>query len=287
MPAWLAPAKINLSLEILGKRPDGFHELASVMQEVTLCDELTVTPAGDLSLEVDVDCGPAEQNLALRAARLLQRWAAVEPGASIALRKRIPAGAGLGGGSSDAATALIALNRLWRTDCDCEALAQLAVTLGSDVPFFLTGGTAMVTGRGERVLPLPFPGTSWYVLTSPGFHVSTATVFSALPHTEWSSGWQTREVANCLAAGETPPAGINGLTQTLFRLYPEAELCFRAAESAVPGRTWVSGSGPTVVSQCNGPEAAQRAADDLRRLGYTTFVVRNYPTEDRELPCRD
>lgn len=287
MPALLAPAKINLSLEILGKRTDGFHDLVSVMQEVTLCDELILSPANNLTLRVDVDCGPTDQNLVFRAAELLQQSAGSTPGAFIELRKRIPVGAGMGGGSSDAATALTALNRLWGTGHDCAALLPLAATLGSDVPFFLTGGTALVTGRGEHVSPLRFRGTSWYVLTNPGVFVSTAQIFEALPRSDWSSGVQTRDVADRLLAGEDGPIGVNGLARTLFRLYPEAEACFRAAERAGPGRTWVSGSGPTVVSQCAGPGEAQRVADGLRGLGYTTVVVRNCPTEDRELPCRD
>lgn len=286
MPVFLAPAKINLSLEILGKRRDGFHELVSVMQEVTLCDELAISPANELRLEVQGECGPVSDNLALRAANLLRRSTETGRGASMTLRKRIPVGAGLGGGSSDAATALIALNRLWESGHDCRALLGMASALGSDVPFFLTGGTALVTGRGEHVFPLSFPGTAWYLLTNPSIHVSTAKVFAALRRSDWSSGGQTLEVARCLGAGAGAPTGVNGLTRALFHLYPAAEGCFRAAERLAPDRTWVSGSGPTIVSQFPGRPEAEEASVRLRRLGYTTFVVRNYPSEDRQLPCR-
>ncbi len=285
MPA-LAPAKINLSLEIVGKRSDGFHELVSVMQEVTLFDELVFAEADDLILEAHGECGPESENLVLRAARLLRQTVEIGKGAAIGLRKQIPTGAGLGGGSSDGAAALMALNRLWDAGCHCETLSRMAAFLGSDVPFFLTGGTALVTGRGEHVVPVPFPRTAWYVLTNPGLHVSTARVFTALPPTEWSSGSHTRKFAEEIRDGDPSHLGVNGLAPTLFALYPEAEACFQAADQAAPGQTWVSGSGPTVVSRCAGPHNAERVAAQLHRLGYTTFVVRNYPTEDRDLPCR-
>lgn len=287
MLTFAAPAKINLSLEILCKRTDGFHEVVSVMQEVSLCDELAVAPFGHLRFRVDADCGPASENLVLRAARTLKQRTAPDRGADISLHKRIPVGAGLGGGSSDAATTLVALNAAWQSGRGCETLLPIAAALGSDVPFFLTGGTALVTGRGERVTPLPTLRTSWYLLTNPGLHVSTAEVFGALDPSQWSSGSRTREVARCIREGTEIPLGVNGLAQTLFRLYPEAEACFRAADNVAPGQTWVSGSGPTIASRFESRSDAERASMQMSVLGYATFVVRNYPTEERELPCRE
>jgi 4-diphosphocytidyl-2-C-methyl-D-erythritol kinase len=286
MPTISAPAKINLSLEVTGKRRDGYHDLVSVMQEVTLADQLTLRDADDLHLDVDIDCGPVENNLVIRAARALSEASSVSPHAAIHLRKQIPVGAGLGGGSSDAASCLVALNRLWRLHVPCGRLLAIAARLGSDVPFFLTGGTALVTGRGEDICPLPFARTQWYVLTNPGFHVSTARIFSALAASDWTSGEMTFRMAARLSAGLDAGPGMNTLQRVLFRLYPAAEECFRAVDRLAPGRSFVSGSGPTVVSQWLGPEEAEAAAAALCSLGYRTWVVRNCATEDRELPCR-
>lgn len=189
MIALRAPAKINLCLRVLGRRPDGYHELASVFQMVGLYDDVTVRPRRrGIALEVDgaeLPCGPG--NLAYDAAVALAREAGVAAGASIHLTKRIPLGAGLGGGSSDAAVVLLGLNRLWKLRWPRIRLAALGATLGSDVPFFFFGPTAWVTGRGERVAPAPRlrPSASkslrrWAVLVNPGFAVSTRWAFEAL-----------------------------------------------------------------------------------------------------------
>jgi 4-diphosphocytidyl-2-C-methyl-D-erythritol kinase len=162
----LAHAKINLTLDVLGRRPDGYHELRSVMQTVSLADELTVEAAPHLSLEVDRDgssppghAGVPEgrANLVWRAAEELRRRRGYQGGARLRLCKRIPAAAGLGGGSSDAAATLLSLNALWGLRCSRADLVEVAAALGSDVPFFLWGGTALVSVRGERVQPLLLP----------------------------------------------------------------------------------------------------------------------------------
>lgn len=286
MLTYMAPAKINLSLEVTERRPDAFHELVSVIQEVTLVDEVSVAPADEMQLRVDGDCGPESDNLALRAGLMLRKETGTSRGAAIYLRKHIPVGAGLGGGSSDAATTLLALNHLWETGLDCDSLRRLASKLGSDVPFFLYGGTALVTGRGEIVSPLTFPVTAWYVLTNPGLRVPTGQIFRALRQEDWTSGSITRELAGGLRTGRDAVEGINGLAPALFRLYPAARTCYSAAERLAPGRTFVSGSGPTIVSRCAGRQEAQHVAQVLRSRGFATHVVRNCPTEDRELPCR-
>ena len=173
----ISPAKVNLGLKILRRRPDGFHDIVSVLQTVDLCDRLVFTPAapGETLVRADrpdVPAGP--ENLVYRAVEILRRATGARNGVRVDLVKRIPAGAGLGGGSSNAATALRALDRLWGTCLGPERLASLAAELGSDVPFFLTGGTAVVTGRGERIRPVDWEGDFWYVLVYPGFPVSTA-----------------------------------------------------------------------------------------------------------------
>jgi 4-diphosphocytidyl-2-C-methyl-D-erythritol kinase len=286
VPLIRAPAKINLSLEVTGRRPDGFHELVSVMQEVSLADEIELSLADSVRLSADPACGPETENLVFRAARLLSGDASIARGAAIVLRKQIPIGGGLGGGSSDAAATLIALNRLWDLRLSCGPLLRMAQELGSDVPFFLTGGSALVTGRGERVAQIDFSTTVWHTITNPGFHVSTARIFAALGPEMWSSGAATQEVARAMEAGEWPPTGRNALQAPLFTLYPEAKICFDAVQQVARGGALVSGSGPSVVAPWPSREEAEAAATNLHTLGYWTKVVRNCPTEGRDLPCR-
>ena len=176
-----APAKLNLALEVLGKRRDGYHELRTVFQAIDLVDRLWFRERSGpgIRLRVEgserVEAGPG--NLVVRAAEALVRRRAPGRGAEILLRKQIPWGAGLGGGSSDAAATLLALERLWGLDPDPGLLAELALSLGSDVPFFLLGGTALGEGRGEILRPLPGPPECGWLLAVPSFRVSTAEVF--------------------------------------------------------------------------------------------------------------
>jgi len=187
-----APAKVNLYLQVLGRRADGFHELVTVLHAIDLCDELSLQrrqrrrdlPGGapDVSLRVDGDAPAGEQNLAHRAAcaLLAEAGAAGDVGLDITLRKHIPAGGGLGGGSSDAAAVLAGLDALLGRPCRAETLQRLAASLGSDVAFFLHGGTALCTGRGEIVRPLRPPRAQELTLALPPFGVSTASVYAAL-----------------------------------------------------------------------------------------------------------
>ena len=175
----LCYAKINLTLEILGKRADGYHEVRTVMQTVGLADRLEVTAAADLSFTCSDPALATPDNLVYRAARLLQAEYAVRTGAALRLEKRIPVAAGLGGGSSDAAATIVALNRLWNLQLSLTEQRRLAAALGSDVPFFLTGGTALATGRGERITPLPPLPQYWVVLVLLPRVLSTAAVYQA------------------------------------------------------------------------------------------------------------
>jgi len=176
-----APAKINLSLSILGKRPDGFHEIESLIVALTLADTLT--------LEASADCGVAfscsdaslpcdDSNLVVRAARRFFETAGLTPAVRIHLEKAIPHGAGLGGGSSDAATTLAGLNQLFGSPLTAEKIAGLAAEIGSDVPFFLAGGAAVCRGRGELVEPVPFPYQLPLLLIKPPFGVPTPWAYS-------------------------------------------------------------------------------------------------------------
>ncbi len=177
---WPAPAKLNLFLAVTGRREDGYHELQTVFQLVGLYDRLRfeAIPADRVERVGGLPGLPAEEDLAVRAAWLLKRRCGRREGVRIHLDKRIPAGGGLGGGSSDAATVLVALNRLWRIGLSYAELAALALELGSDVPVFVRGRNAWAEGRGERLHPIRLP-RRWFVIVDPGRRVSTAQAFAA------------------------------------------------------------------------------------------------------------
>ena len=177
---WPAPAKLNLFLHITGRRPDGFHDLQTIFQLIDLCDDIAITVRDDGRIERTA--GPAtvppETDLVVRAANALREATGTPLGASIGVTKHIPMGAGLGGGSSDAATALLALNHLWATGLTPQRLAEIGLTVGSDVPVFVAGSSAWAEGRGERLEPVELP-ERWFVVVNPRVHVPTALVFQA------------------------------------------------------------------------------------------------------------
>jgi len=183
LPGFTLPsfAKINLLLRILGKRDDGFHDLFTVFQTVSLHDSITFEPSSDLTLTSNWKYLPTdERNLITKAARALQARFRISNGAAIHLEKRIPSPGGLGGGSSNAAVALIGLKRLWQIDCGEADLYSLAETIGSDVPFFLGGGTAAGTGRGELIEPINDAQEPFVLIVTPNVRVSTRAAFSKI-----------------------------------------------------------------------------------------------------------
>ena len=172
-----APAKINWFLNILGKRKDGYHEIQSLIQKITLHDKLTFAPSNDLILKTGAPV-PVEENLVYKAAMLLKSRRGIEKGAVIQLDKNIPMCAGLGGGSSDAAAALLGLNELWSLNLSLEELSEIAGQLGSDAPLFLYGALSFVYGRGEKTVPRKAEKTLDILLVKPPFDVSTAQVYN-------------------------------------------------------------------------------------------------------------
>ena len=176
--SWPAPAKLNLMLRITGRRPDGYHELQTVFRFVDLCDELhfEVTRSPEITRVSDLAGVAPAQDLVVRAAQALQAYAGVPSGVRIRVDKRLPMGGGLGGGSSDAATTLLALNTLWELSLSDDELATLGLALGADVPVFVHGRAAWAEGVGERLTPLSLP-PAWYVIACPACEVSTAAVF--------------------------------------------------------------------------------------------------------------
>lgn len=247
-----AYAKINLTLEVQGRRDDGYHDIVSVMQAVDLCDEITLEPAVTNSLECDRPELESPDNLALRAANLLQETSGVSQGARISLKKGIPIAAGLGGGSSDAATVLTGLNELWGLGMSIEELTPLAATLGSDVPFFLHGGTAMVSGRGERVRPLPLADIPWIVILSPSIDVpdKTATVYSKLTSANYTSGGLTRKLeARIRGGGDVPPQFLFNTFDDIARdAFPGLSGYWDRFHSVGAREIHLAGSGPSMFA---------------------------------------
>lgn len=269
-----APAKINLYLEVLGRRPDGFHELLTVLQTIDLCDELTVTlrerrehiAPGEADVTLDLstlcatDSSPAHQvpsgpdNLVLRAATALlsECGARGDVGLSLELTKGIPAGGGLGGGSSDAALTLTLLDRLLGAPLSPASLHRLAAQLGSDVPFFLSGGTALCSGRGEIVQPIAGPKPFDLLLHLPGFGLSTPTVYQALNAKPLRPPSDSSPAQLASAFDDAP-------TTTLERLYrndleaPALRSEPRLASMLSQGGFHLSGSGSTLFRFCPDP----------------------------------
>jgi 4-diphosphocytidyl-2-C-methyl-D-erythritol kinase len=214
MQTWPAPAKLNLFLHVVGRRDDGYHLLQTVFQFLDVADELSfeVTDDSRVAQATPLPGVPADKDLTVRAARLLQEHAAVRQGVVIRLTKRLPMGGGLGGGSSDAATTLIALNRLWGTNLDREHLARLGLQLGADVPVFVHGRAAWAEGVGERLTPVDLP-EPWYVVLVPAVHVSTAEVFGDSQLTRHTPPITIR----AFLAGQ----GHNDLESVVSRRFPE------------------------------------------------------------------
>lgn len=249
VPAW---AKINLTLSVLGKREDGYHALASVMQTISLSDTLRIQATDDdrITCAVDVPGLRGDDNLAIRAARLLRDEGYLTHGAMLELRKEIPAQGGLGGGSSDAAAVLIALNRLGALGLSQTRLEELAARLGSDVPFFIHGGAALIEGRGELVTPLPDCEPLWLLIAHPLVSISTAAVFRSVTPAEYGDSHDTNIVVEAIRSGSHLPLErlSNTLEPLVMRNWPEvAETRERLLQAGAP-IVRMSGSGPTLFA---------------------------------------
>ncbi len=247
-----AHAKINLTLEVVGRRGDGYHDIVSIMQTIGLHDVVTLEPAERLTLTCDSPELESPDNLALRAARLLQEHTGHTAGAAISLAKGVPVAAGLGGGSSDAAAVLVGLDRLWGLGLARDEMMTLAASLGSDVPFFLEGGTAMVSGRGERVRALPPADLRWFVVLSPEIHLADKTrrVYSNLTEANFTTGQLTRKLESRIrGGGDVPPQFLfNVFDDVAPDVFPELRR-YRDAFLQVGAReVHVAGSGPSLYA---------------------------------------
>ena len=262
--AWLAPAKLNLCLHIVGRRSDGYHLLQSAMQFVDLCDELRFheRPAGTIERIAGPAEIPAESDIAVKAARALTTGRDV-PGVGIELHKRIPVQGGLGGGSSNAATVLVALNELWRLQLSVDALARIGLTLGADVPFFVRGSAAWVEGIGEKLTPYDFPERH-FLIVKPQAAVSTAEIFQAAELTRNSP---VTTIRGFLAAG-----GRNDCTSCVRSRYPEIAEALDWLQEF--GEARLTGTGACVFVALADEQAA-RAVRARLPARWSGFVVRS------------
>jgi 4-diphosphocytidyl-2-C-methyl-D-erythritol kinase len=277
-----AAAKVNLGLEVTGRRPDGYHELRSIMVNVDIFDTLVIDPGEGTTVGGEAATGAiaADRELASLALRALETLAGRRLGMGLRLRKLIPLGAGLGGGSGDAAAVLRAAPRLG-VEADSQRLAQLALELGADVPFQLAGGAALVGGVGELIEPLPYREI-WLALAFGRVHVSTAAVFGELRPDEWSSGqgsvtasdaWRDGSPGLLEILGELP----NSLWAPASRVHAGV-LADQAAALELGG--WVprlTGSGGAMYQLCRDQAEARRLALSASTLGFMAWACRTLP----------
>jgi 4-diphosphocytidyl-2-C-methyl-D-erythritol kinase len=272
-----APAKINLTLEVLARRQDGYHEVRMLMAGVSLADELSFEPASRLSLACDrpeLDC--SESNLVLRAARALQKALGRSDGAAIRLKKRIPLGGGLAGGSTDAAATLKGLNQLWSAGLGPEALARIAATIGSDIPFCLESGWALAMGRGEKLKPLSLRRKLHFVLVNPGFEVSTKWAYSSLLNLKASKRNLSRLAFEAVLAADMPAlhlTAINDLERVTAGRYPEIGQLEQMLLDQGALLSRMSGSGPTVWGLFKDATASKKACQTIKKKGILVVAV--------------
>lgn len=270
-----APAKLNLGLTVTGKRTDGYHNLATLMVSLALADTVRVEDSAELSLVCDDPLLATDDNLVLRAARALHAETGAARGARITLTKHIPVAAGLGGGSSDAAATLVALDALWGTRVPDATLLLRARALGADVPFALYGGAMAARGIGDVVRPTPLPDI-WLVLVVPRVSIprKTAALYGALSACDYGDGAAiARQVAGLRAGKPLDPALLgNTFLAPLERIAPAvAEM--RAAIDARGSPAFLSGSGPTLYLLGENEADAERRADRLRHMTDATVIV--------------
>lgn len=254
MISWPAPAKLNLFLHITGRRPDGYHELQTAFQFLDFGDELQfeVIDSPEIRLKQSVDGVADEDNLIVRAAKRLQQYSGCSKGAVIHIEKRLPMGGGLGGGSSNAATTLVALNYLWETAVSESELAQLGLELGADVPIFIAGFAAWAEGVGEKLTPIE-PAEPWYVVVKPDCHVSTAEIFSAM---ELTRDCEPIKISRFLS-GE----GRNVCEEVVKERYPAVANALNWLAQYAPPR--MTGTGACIFAAFENQQQAQQVVENL------------------------
>lgn len=274
-----APAKINLTLDVLAKRPDGFHEIEMVMTTVDLADRVTLTLLD--SNQIMIDCPIAyvpldERNHAYQAAKVVKEKFGITQGVHIFIEKNIPIAAGLAGGSSDAAATIKGLNQLWNLNMTIEEMADLGAKVGSDVSFCVYGGTAVARGRGEKIEPISPPPSCWVILAKPPIGVSTADVYGALSVPNLGAG-KTKEMVQAINNKDflkVCECLSNDLESVTLQLHPEVKRIKERMERSGADGVLMSGSGPTVFALIEKESKANRIYNGLRGFCKEVFAVR-------------
>jgi 4-diphosphocytidyl-2-C-methyl-D-erythritol kinase len=280
-----APAKINLTLEVLGKRPDGFHTIRSVVQTVNLCDTLSFSLSDGIEVvSANPDFDP-EKSLVASAAVLLQQALETEQGARIEVEKRIPFASGLGGDSSDAAATLLGLNQLWQPGLKPAQLMAVAPKLGSDVVFFLYGGTVLMEGRGEKVAPLPSLSRSWVVLVVPPLPPlagKTGQLYGKLKSHHYSDGHITDEAVAGLTRGLLEPSALfNTFENVAYSFFPKLKVYKEHFEKLGAEKVHLAGSGPTLFSLLNDKAQAEDLCQRCKDQGLDCYLAATLSSIDR------
>jgi 4-diphosphocytidyl-2-C-methyl-D-erythritol kinase len=273
-------AKINLTLDVLKKRADGYHELITIMQTIDLYDTICLSSTDED--RVSIICNQAalssDDNLAVRAAQAIRHKLGLTQGLLIELNKRVPVAAGLGGGSSNAAAILLALQQWWQLPLSMDDLWEIASALGSDVPFFLSGGLARCEGRGERITPLsPHWPTSmrWLLLLKPAISVSTANVFRNLSASDYTDGSWSHTVETALqTSSHLQPSNLyNSLERGVLTQYAEVAQAREDLFQAGATNVRLSGSGPTLFSLFDNLSDAAQVQSRLQEQGHEVYLT--------------
>ncbi len=282
----MAPAKVNLTLEVLAKRSDGFHEIRSVIQTINLLDSLRFQLSEDIELKSGAPNWVPEESLVSKAVGLLQEATGCDKGVAIEVIKRIPAVSGLGGDSSDAAVVLHGLNRFWRLGLSLEELVELAWQLGSDVAFFLYGGTALAEGRGERVTPLPPLPHMWVVLMMPPVPLpqrKTEQLYAGVKAGHYTGGESTdRLVTQLTGCGEMAPSMLfNVFDKVALESFPGLEAYWQQFREAGAEEVHLAGSGPALFTLVRDKKQAEKVYASLQQQGLESYLTNTLAAKEK------
>jgi 4-diphosphocytidyl-2-C-methyl-D-erythritol kinase len=273
-----APAKINLTLEIIGKRPDGYHELRSVIQTLAFGDMLQFSPAESIDVTSDSPCWSVEKSLIGKTIKLLRETTGCAKGAKIEIKKNIPLMSGLGGDSSDSAAVLKGLDRLWELGLTSDQLQEMTAKLGSDVTFFLTGGTALMTGRGEQITPLPTLPHRWVILVIPNMPPmpdKTKRLYGMINANHYTDGTISSNFMSTINSGKAVPRDLlfNTFENVVFT--PGAELTNYRNHMLKIGAPFVhlAGAGPTLFTMLDDEAKATDLTQKLQNYGMAAYLT--------------
>ena len=281
-----APAKLNLTLEVLGRRGDGYHELRSILQSISLHDTLTFRPADSLEYTCDMPGWQAERSLVSKAARLLAKACGCSRGAAVGMKKNIPLVAGLGGDSSDAAAVIMGLNKLWELGLDEARMEEIAARLGSDVPFFIRRGTALAGGIGEVLTPLPAPKDFYAVIIVPdtlSLTDKTRRLYESLKPDFYTLGKATKKLEQSLRQGKViePSMLFNVFENVAFDTFKGLDDYRKKMLHLGAGSVHLCGSGPSLYSVVKSEEAAKNLAERFNGSGMKAYTAAVQAAEPR------